>query len=164
MARHESDREDLLREATALVERVELEVTSFDQPIVVGFRRNGCGSIYFGADPVVQFNADGAVRRGYRNGRLLKAEHGQLVELQRQRTAEATVLERRELTADEQRVVLDEFARAIARLKSALCLGSSRTIGQVPAEADVVSRVRGWLDQLPSVLCVANSPGAGSAR
>ena len=41
MARRESDREDLLREATALVERAELTIEGFDEPIVVGFRRDG---------------------------------------------------------------------------------------------------------------------------
>ena len=47
MARQESNREDLLREATALVERVELHVPAFEEPIVVGFRRDGCASFLF---------------------------------------------------------------------------------------------------------------------
>ena len=40
MARREQDREDILAEATALVERVELQIAGETDPIVVGFRRN----------------------------------------------------------------------------------------------------------------------------
>lgn len=37
MARHSEDREDILPEATALVERVELEIDGLEDPLVVGF-------------------------------------------------------------------------------------------------------------------------------
>src|SRR5258705_63721 len=56
MARQESDREDLLREATALVQRVELVVAGYDEPVVCGFRRGGSVSLVFGGEPVYQFN------------------------------------------------------------------------------------------------------------
>jgi len=160
MARHESDREDLLREATNLVERIELDVTGFEQPVVVGFRRTGCGSIYFGADPVVQFNTHHELRRGYRAGRLLKAERGALVELQRQRTAEATVLERHELSLAEQQAVVTDLANWIARLRGALQAGGGRAIGQVPHDSDVLARVKRWLEELPHELRVAERAGA----
>ena len=51
MAKEERDREDIFREATALVERVELSgIVGQAEPVVIGFRRNGCGSIYFGVE------------------------------------------------------------------------------------------------------------------
>ncbi len=69
MARDESSREDLLREATALVERIELVPHAtdpliaasdlFDKHIVAGFRRDGALSVFFGEDPVYHFNAEG---------------------------------------------------------------------------------------------------------
>src|SRR5688572_18570527 len=65
MARQEQDREDILREATALVERVELLIPEFPEPIVAGFRRDGSASFFFGADPVLQFNAQGKLRRAF---------------------------------------------------------------------------------------------------
>ena len=70
MARDESDREDLLREATALVERIELAPADAadDEHIVAGFRRDGALSIYFGADPVYHFNSAGELRRAYCDG------------------------------------------------------------------------------------------------
>ncbi|HEX3599001.1 MAG TPA: hypothetical protein VHU84_02590, partial [Lacipirellulaceae bacterium] len=77
MSREESQREDLIREATALVERIEI---SFDasvsndpdspQQVIIGFRANGALSIFFGEDPVYQFNSAGDLRRAYWNGQL----------------------------------------------------------------------------------------------
>ena len=54
MARLEEDREDILQEATALVERVELEIENLEDPVVVGFRRDSGPAFFFGADPVYQ--------------------------------------------------------------------------------------------------------------
>src|SRR4051794_11841558 len=97
MARHESDREDLLREATALVERVELTMAGSEEPIVIGFRRDGSCSMFFGADPVYQFNTQAELRRAFREGRLVKAEGGRLVALERRREAGQLVLLRHAL-------------------------------------------------------------------
>src|SRR6184192_244955 len=97
MARVERDREDLLAEATALVERVELEVAGWPGHVVLGFRASGCGSVYFGADEAYQFNTTGELRRAYRDGALYKAERRRLVRLARQRTAEEVQLIRHEL-------------------------------------------------------------------
>lgn len=44
MARSEGPREDLLAEAVALVERVELSTDSSEVPVVIGFRKDGCAS------------------------------------------------------------------------------------------------------------------------
>src|SRR5689334_1384312 len=72
MAREEHQREDLLREATALVERAEIRLPGCEAAIVVGFRRDGAPSFFFGDDFVVQFNPHHELRRGYWNGRLVK--------------------------------------------------------------------------------------------
>ena len=47
MSEQEPAREDLIRTATALTERVELQVEWFDELLVIGFRRSS-GSIYVG--------------------------------------------------------------------------------------------------------------------
>src|SRR5512138_3714273 len=101
MSRHESDREDLLREATALVERVELSVAGMTENVVAGFRRDGAASFFFGADPVYQFNAAGELRRAFVGGLLYKTDRGKLVEMRRERTAEAVELRSRQLDAVE---------------------------------------------------------------
>jgi len=87
MAQSEHDREDILREATALVERVELRLPDQPEAVVAGFRRDGSASFFFGVEPVLQFNTLKEFRRGYEGGQLLKAVHGQIVSLRKMREA-----------------------------------------------------------------------------
>ena len=72
MAREESNREDLLAEATALVHRIEV-VTSGGLTIVAGFRARGEFSAFFGEDLAYHFNASDELRRAYCDGLLIKA-------------------------------------------------------------------------------------------
>ena len=83
MAREEADREDLLGDATAFVERIEWRLPSGDptaqsdppgQIVFAGFRADDAVSFYFDADPVYHFNAAGQLRRAFCQGLLLKAE------------------------------------------------------------------------------------------
>jgi hypothetical protein len=158
MARHERHREDLLAEATALVERAALVLPGFEHPVVIGFRPGGSASVFFGDDPVYQFNAEGMLRRAYVGGLLYKAERGRLVELSRVRTDRSVSLVRRELTDEECRAFLLVADAKLQALSSALTAGDFEMEGQVPAEADVVSRAQGWMSGLPRPLSVAPSP------
>ncbi len=101
MSRLEEDREDLLREATALVARIEIRIYSFHEPILAGFRQNGAATFFFGQQMVFQFNSAKQLRRGFADGRLFKAEHGRLSVLTRQRTADAVALIRHDLSPEE---------------------------------------------------------------
>lgn len=144
MAREELDKEDLLREATALVERVELLDTSHADTrhtITVGFRRDGSASFFFDADPVYQFNARRELRRGFRNGKLLKAEQGRLIELTRTRTPTETILQRRDLGDDETGGVLDDVRLRLTALVAHWLRNGYSLIGQEPAGTDVMKRV-----------------------
>ena len=87
MARKEHDREDILREATALIERIEFELPGYAEPIVVGFRSDGSASVFVGPDPVFQFNTKHELRRAFVAGKMIKAERGQLISLEKHRTA-----------------------------------------------------------------------------
>jgi len=157
MAREETDREDLLREATALIERIELRVPHEVETVVAGFRRNGAASFFFGADPVYQFNTSGELRRAYVAGRLLKAEQGRLVQLTRERTADAVHLVRHELDATETADVLQRMSDRLAALRNALD-GPYEIVGQVPNDADVLTRVLRELTSLCVAPRIANSP------
>jgi hypothetical protein len=144
MAREEQDKEDLLREATALIERVELLDTSHaDQrhTITVGFRRNGAASYFFDADPVYQFDARRELRRGFRRGKLLKAEQGRLVELTRTRTPTETILERRDLSDDETGGLLDDIRLRLTALVAHWLRNGYSLVGQEPPGTDVMKRV-----------------------
>ena len=154
MARDESSREDLLREATALVERIELapcatELLSADghagKHIVAGFRRDGAFSIFSGEDPVYQFNAAGELRRAYLGGELLKAAGGRLASLTRVRTEHETQLVRHDLTLDEQAAFEARMQEDLERFARLLHANGFNVIGQAPTDADVLNRVKNWL-------------------
>ena len=151
MAREEQDREDLLRDATALVRRVELSVDGFDQPAFVGFRSNGAASFYFDQDPVYHFNSTGQLRRAFLDGRLLKAEKGHLVGLERRRAGGEVQLLRHELTDSEAEHLLANLKDLLARLLSDLLQNHFQVIGQVPDSGGVAEQIRDWLTEHPTI-------------
>jgi hypothetical protein len=160
MARTEHDREDLLQEATALIERAELQVAGFEDPVVAGFRRNGSFSVYFGGDPVYQFNPAGELRRAFAAGLLYKAERGELVALQRVRTEAETQLVRRPCGAQGTAEFLQQVRERLHEIRLALDEQRFTLVGQVPAEQNVVDRIRFWLAALPAELHAAEEVGS----
>lgn len=160
MARHEQDREDLLAEATALVERAELNLAGHVEPVVVGFRRDGAASVYFGGETAYHFNSAGQLRRAYQAGLLLKAEHGQLVSLDRRRVPGEVQLVRHELSDQETCDFLDNLAARLVALQESLSQGEYQIVGQVPAAVDVVGPIRRWLDALSFPPPIAATPRA----
>lgn len=161
MARQEEDREDLLREATALVERAELHTASEAEAVVVGFRRDGAASVFLGGEPVYQFNPRGELRRAYHQGLLYKAERGLLVSLRRRRVPGEVQLLRQELSAEEGRLFLEELTRRMTALRHDLQNGQFKLIGQAPESTDVFRRIAAWLDVLVLPPAVATGPRAG---
>ncbi len=159
MARHESEREDLLAEATALVERVELELPG-GEVVVAGFRRDGSLSLFFGEDPVYQFNAHNELRRAYAGGLLYKAVRGKLVELRRERTAAETQLISRPLHEAESQALLADVTNRLAQLQTAVQSSRVQVLRQVPAGTDILGRLVNWLQAAPSIP-IAARPNAG---
>jgi hypothetical protein len=157
LAREEQDREDLLAEAVALVERAEIEFPSCGGRVVAGFRRDGCGSVYFDSDPVYHFNTRHELRRAFAQGRLLKAERGSLVALERVRTAHEVQLVRHELSDAETAEFLRELARRWRSLEASLRTCDYRLVGQVPQSADVIGRCLAWLAQVGTPARIAAS-------
>lgn len=145
MAREEHDREDLLAEATALTERVELRVDGFAAPVVIGFRSQGAASFYFGADPAFHFNSGGRLRRAFVRNLLYKAERGRLVSLDRRRMASQVQLVRHELDDAESERFLDEARQRLIALREKLNRGEFQRVGQHPQARDVVGRAEEWL-------------------
>ena len=74
MARNESDREDLMREAVALVRRVECETGNENDSVISGFRKCGSLSLYFGPDPVYHFDDSARLRRAFGEGFLYRTQ------------------------------------------------------------------------------------------
>jgi hypothetical protein len=161
MAREEHGREDLLREATALVERIEL-VPSDDpvgERVIVGFRPDGAMSIYFGSDTAFHFNSGRELRRAHGSGLLYKAEQGELVSLERVRQATEVQLIRRTLSQESLKGFLTGVRARLAKTAEDIQSGRLVQIGQVPADADVLGRARAWLATV-GLIVVAQSPHA----
>ena len=161
MSRHEHEREDLLREAVALVERAELRISGWPERVVVGFRRNGAASIYFGGETAYHFNTHGELRRAYDDGLLFKAQDGRLVSLRRQRLREEVQLLRHELTDDEASCFLRSLTMRLGKLSDALRRGGFEVVGQLPADGDVLARMLRWIDSATLPPPLARTPNAG---
>lgn len=107
MARIESDKEDLIAEATALPERVEFSrdatnpMTKSWSVATAGFRRDGSLSIYFDQDPFYQFDPQGLLRRSFSDGLLYRSQGNTLAQLCRERSEQKTTLQRHDLTVPE---------------------------------------------------------------
>jgi hypothetical protein len=161
MARHEEQREDLLAEATALVERAEFQIAEEPAPVVIGFRRNGAAGIYFGQDVAYQFNTENQLRRAFIDDRLFKADRGGLASLVRFRTADEVQLVRHDLDPTEASDFLAQMKQRIARLRDEFLFGRAQLLRQFPISGEATARIVNWLRQLPDPIEIARSPRAG---
>lgn len=158
MGRVEADREDWMREATALRPRAELSLPHRAQPVYVGFR-GAAVSLYLGPDDVYHFSPAGALRRAYTQGRLWKAERHRLVALTRVRTPSEVQLVRQELDPTQQQAFLQVLAEQLQGLRHALQQGELHLVAEEPPEGVVLERLWEWLSVLPDPV-----PLAASAR
>ncbi len=163
MARHETDREDLMREATALVNRVALRREGTSEETVIGFRTEGTLSIYFGTELVYQFNTDHELRRGYYKGCLLKANQRLLVSMRRNR--ESGSLQLLSTTWDSQQTqrFLEQVQLDLRQLAEEIRTQRSAVIDFVAFQQEVqadslLSDFCHWCDQHLTGVRVALSP------
>lgn len=131
MARNESDREDMIREATALKNRIEWHVPDNPEPVFAGIRSDGSLAIYFGADPVYQFTATGGLRRAYKDGFLYRTQGTTLARMSRERSSDETVLQRCDLSQPELDSFLATMDERLTRLRRSLADGSARELRSV---------------------------------
>ncbi len=166
MAKQEVDREDILREATALVNRVELKVSGRGDGdhVVFGFRECGSLAVYFGGEPVYQFNANQALRRAYHQGCLLKAVDCLLVSMRRERQDGKLQLLSTSWDEEMTRDFIGQVRRDMFQLVEAIAAGEAQVNGFVAAEQQTTAEMLtaqfcNWCnDHLPD-LRVARVPG-----
>ncbi len=158
MARREQPREDLLAEATALAERIELALPDRPDHVVVGFRRDGAASVYFGEDPAYHFNSAGELRRAFLDGQLIKAEKGKLVALQRRRSDTTVALLSHECDASQAARICEECQHRLQELERRLVAEQFEIVGQIPSTADVLGRARAWATAIIAGFAIAQSP------
>lgn len=162
MAREEQDREDLLGEATALQPRGELLLPAYAEPVVVGFRKNGAGSVFYGADPAYHFNTQQQLRRAYVDGLLIKADGGRLVAMRRVRVPGEVQLRSRELTDANQQQLLAALTERLTTTEASLRAGRFTLTGEAPTGSGIVDRTLEWLAMMvASPMPVAADPRVG---
>ena len=155
MAQEESPREDLLREATALVERIELGPKSHPadssaedrdgRTIVAGFRSSGAVSIFFGEDEVYHFNPSAELRRAYVDGHLYKAVNGRLFSMTRFRAAYKVEMRSHPLTDAEQAEFFARLTQHLGTLAANIAADRCEALRSIPEGAKVLHRLQTWL-------------------
>lgn len=145
MARIESDREDLIAEATGLVRRAEWRVPDRPDFVVAGIKRSGAWSIYFGADLVYQFDVDGRLRRAFAHGFLWRTQGTTLARLQRERTEAESTLNRHDLTEAELTTFLAEVRQQLEALLNSFDCEIAQLMRQVPDDANVTTEIQAAL-------------------
>jgi hypothetical protein len=157
MAREIHEREDLLRDAVALVPRVLIQVALNGRrcEVFAGFRGDSL-SLYFGGDPVYHFNADGELRRAYLADQLVKAEQGQLVTLNRQRAVKEVLLERQTADPAAAQAIVDQMHCRLAELRSAMAAQQFECVGEAPTKGEALPRLVAWLDDHPEAKIAAS--------
>ena len=158
MAREIHGREDMLRDAHALAPRAEIQwgLGAARSTAFIGFRGDSL-SLYFGEDPVFHFNAQGQLRRAFVSDELIKADHGRLVGLARERSESEVLLVSQRLDAPAEAQVVANLERRLQDLRASLTAGDVSVRGQVPPDGDAIERLRRWLEAHPAVT-VAASP------
>lgn len=133
MAEQEHDREDIMREASGLPRRVELEFAG-SLTVVAGFRHRARFSVYVDQDPVYHFDADGRLRRAYVGGFLYRSHGDFLAQLSRRRSAEVSELVRTDVGGDDLHRFLGQMRDCCRRLHTAITADDMHVVAQVPSD------------------------------
>ena len=145
MARHEHDKEDLIADATVLVDRAEYQLprNTLDGCLVTaGFRASDQLSVYFDQDPFYQYDADGRLRRGLEDSYLYRSQTQTLARMHRERDRNHTMLIRHDLTADELAAFRQRMRTRLARFAEALTAASVTRGRQVLVSDDFEERLQ----------------------
>ncbi|QEG01255.1 hypothetical protein Mal15_53310 [Stieleria maiorica] len=168
MAKQTEDREDLLRDGTAMTVRGRLWVGNAE--VVIGFRSQGQLSLYWDQDPVFQFDESGRLRRAFVDACRLKAQNGRLVRLLQTRPSDDQPVNRLQLLTGpvsdaDQAAILQRLAEALQQIDVVLEQVESggrgielQTVGA--SAADFARRVRRWIEAWKGTQGVAGDPSA----
>jgi hypothetical protein len=166
MAKHTQDREDLLRDGTAMPVRGRLRIDGTE--VVIGFRTDGQLSLYWDQDPVYQFDAQRRLRRVFFDSQRYKVQRGRLVRLER--TNPPGSLPIRQVRFVSEPICAAEQAGILQRLKdylqqidaalSKITVSSDQTMLQTvgAGEEDFSRRVRKWITLSDGTIPIGDGP------
>lgn len=168
MAKQTHDREDLLRDGTAMSVRGRLLID--DVEVFIGFRSQGQLSLYWDQDPVFQFDELGQLRRVFFDSIRLKAQDGRLVRLTKSSDEKTPSVGRLRLAGEsisdsDQRRILQRLSDCLQQIKQVFekqsphdgfdtlqCVGATKN--------EFVSRVGDWITNLDRPAIIAHDPSA----
>lgn len=128
MRTDESGHEDIMKEAVSLINRIELNCPTFDDPVVLGLNNQGWLFVYLGSDPMYRFDEQGRLRRAFVDGYLYRTSGMTLSRLERQgnagdrghATTPESVLLRQDLTPNELRDFRDRTLNNLTVIQNSL--------------------------------------------
>jgi len=150
MARHESDRDDLFIEAVGLVRKLEGRMAGRPAAVILGFRADGVLVVYFGAEPMFQFDPAGRVRRAFVDGCLYRCQGETLAAMSRSRSETETTLVRHDLSPVELVEFRERLRSRVEPLRAALVDGQFAALRRFPVddatlEAELAARLKAAL-------------------
>lgn len=131
MAINREKREDLMRDATAYSRRISILTSHGQEAIFIGIRQQGGWSVYFGEDPVYQFNRDGELRRAHFADQNYAATDGRLCLLHRDRSGGHVEIQRI-YSADTEQHILTDCHKRLKELFELIQSSSFQSMHQFP--------------------------------
>ena len=155
MAKQEQDREDLLRDGHQMSIRGETIINGI--VVTIGFRSLGQLSMYCGADPVFQFNADHQLRRVFFEGERIAADAGRLVLLQRPTRGGKVQFQAIDVPSAKRDAIVTSLDHWVAELRLA---AANEAVWRVANEENdvFIRQLRIWLTKLPVSIDIAATP------
>ena len=161
MDRSLENNEDLLADATALVERAQLELPAMNDPFIFGFRTNGALSLFFEDEAAYHFNQRDELRRIFLYGKRYKAEKGQLLSVDRIPQTRGVRLQSAALDLEQTKKLLCGMNQRLDAIDSLFDAGRYRIIEKIPMHGDIITRLH---IRIPSLLQnrIAQAPHVGA--
>ena len=166
MAKFKADREDLVREGTAMPIRGRLWIEQNE--IVIGFRRDDACSLYWNQDPVFQFDANQQLRRVFYQSTRYKSRDRRLVRLTQLPADEAERASRLRLieeiiSAEKQTEILQRLTDALQQIQQAFSETTPKPSPDILHSVglpvpDFRTRVLQWINRLPDPIRIADQP------
>lgn len=152
MARKEEDKEDLIVDATALVNRAEYVPAPDDTNrwslVTVGFRKDGCFSLYFDQDPFYQFDASGHLRRACIGRFLFRSQGNTLARLNRERLVEQTTLQRIDLDDEQLHMFRNQMLEHLQSFQHAIRTGTMKRGRSVTTCEDIDHQMLNFIETI----------------
>lgn len=145
MPRQEHDKEDLIADATVLVDRAEYRLPGSllnGCLVTAGFRASDQLSVYFEQDPFYQFDPDGRLRRGLEDGYLYRSQTSTLARMHRERDKNQTMLVRHDLTVPELAAFRQRMLQRLSSFLKALAAANVTRERHVLVSADFEPRLQ----------------------